>query len=110
MNVFEDLRVVKKMFHKIERNLQCRKEGAFVRSVERLNEIAEENHLCIKKGDVQKSLCESGSLDYFHAQNELEKAEAAIDKVIYLIGRAQSQPKKRLSPKKKKEKKNNAEK
>ncbi len=100
-NLLKDLGEMKMALEKVQKNLQRRMERAFPRGVERLVEIAASKGGYIQKGDTGRSLRESGQYYYMCAGDKVGEAVDHLKKAISFVEKAEKQPKKRMSPKKK---------
>ena len=101
-NLLKDLTEIEIMLQKVQKNLQRRMEESFERGVRLLSEIAGRQGF-IRSGDTSKSLRVSGYKDYQSVDNEFDEVIDHVEKAITFLKKAEKQPKKRMSPKNKKE-------
>ena len=99
----KDLSQVIMILQKASKDLQNQTEESFVRAVAILCEIAVSKGGYIHSGDTDKSFRDSGQYNLMRVNNEVEEAMDHLKKAISFVEEAGKQPKKRLSPKKKKE-------
>src|SRR5680860_79380 len=103
----KDLSQVIMILQKASKDLQNQTEESFVCAVAILCEIAALKGGYIQSGDTDKSFRDSGQYNLMRANNEVEEAMNHLKKAIFFVKEVGKQSKKRLSPKKKKEEKNN---
>jgi len=101
LSVKDSIRIAYEDLVKVDKNLQNRMIGAFTRGVERLTEICAPKGNCVENGDTDQSLRDSGHHDLMMAENEIGEAMEHLKKAISFVEKAEKQPKKRMSPKKK---------